>query len=393
MQALLITSDDCPLPGGTSEMVRSIGWQVRTAGDYGAALRAASESDVDVIVMPSPGAQNGTPDYQKLLRLIDVQRIAAFVIGESAAGAIGESRSLVDCLAPDVCLAELRGRFAMIERYQDRFRRLERELHNMERLGKRLNQHFREVDQEMRLAARLQQDFLPRLKEPVGNLRFSTLYRPANWVSGDIYDVFRVDEKHTAFYIADAVGHGVAASLLTMFIKRAVTPKRVEGDRYTILTPSETIAILNDALAEQELPNCQFVTACYCIFNHETRKLRCARAGHPYPILVTADGVFTEVKSTGGLLGLFKGAEFSTIEIELQVGDRLLLYSDGMELAFQEDSEELDTVAYLNVFRSMSEKRIDDMVRGIEHSLDEETGSLSPRDDVTIVGVEVIDAS
>ena len=134
---------------------------------------------------------------------------------------------------------------------------------------------------------RLQRDFLPRITGPIENVGIATIYRPASSVSGDIFDIFRIDEDHTGFYIADAVGHGMAASLLTMFIKRAIVPKRVDGNDYVILTPSETLTNLNDALADQSLPNYQFVTACYGLINHRTLTLQYARGGHPYPLLIT----------------------------------------------------------------------------------------------------------
>ena len=75
-----------------------------------------------------------------------------------------------------------------------------------------------------------------RLPE-VGPIRFGALYRPATWVSGDIYDVVRLDETHVGFYVADAVGHGMPAALLTMFIKKALLTKRILGHTYEILPP------------------------------------------------------------------------------------------------------------------------------------------------------------
>src|SRR5689334_16819345 len=64
------------------------------------------------------------------------------------------------------------------------------------------------LDEELKLAARLQQDFLPRKLPQVGAVSFNTLFRPASHVSGDLYDVMRLDEHHIGFYMADAVGHG-----------------------------------------------------------------------------------------------------------------------------------------------------------------------------------------
>src|SRR5688572_8924311 len=85
--------------------------------------------------------------------------------------------------------------------------------------------NIRRLDEELRLAARLQQDFLPKSLPQVGPVRFHTLFRPAGHVSGDIYDVMRLDETHVGFYIVDAVGHGMPAALLTMFLKNAMVTK------------------------------------------------------------------------------------------------------------------------------------------------------------------------
>ncbi len=395
MQVLLVNSPHDTIPTGTQELIREIGWHATTATDYRSALRTVSDEPVDVILLSQPrsGANNGADheDYERLMRLVDVRQITGFMLGDTSDSRPTESMGRLDLLDRHVAVAELRGRFAMIERYHEHFRRMEGEVRNMERLGKRLNEHFREVDQEMRLAARLQQDFLPKISDPIGNLQFATIYRPATWVSGDIFDVFRIDETHTGFYVADAVGHGVAASLLTMFIKRSVVPKRVDGNDYTIATPSEAMAGLNTALTQQELPNCQFVTAWYGLINHETLTLSYARGGHPYPILVTGEGAVSPLKSSGALLGLFKDEEFPTTEVQLSPGDKVVVYTDGVELAFQTDKDApLDTQAYMDSFQSFADQPVRGMLHSIEAQLDDERGSLNPRDDLTIVGVEVL---
>lgn len=395
MQILLVNPQQGSLPQGATELVNQIGWDVSTARDYQTALETARAETIDVIVMPQPrreGICEAVEDqFKSLIRLIDAERIVTFLFTNDSGEPLPESRAVLDLFPQDVSLDELRGRFAMIERYHSRFTRMEQEIHNLERLGKRLNQHFREMDQEMRLAARLQRDFLPHITEPIRNVRFATLYRPASWVSGDIFDVFRIDENHTGFYIADAVGHGVAASLLTMFIKRSIITKRNDGDKYDILRPSETMTILNESLADQSLPNCQFVTACYGLINHETLTLSFARGGHPHPILVTSDGTFSELKASGGLLGLFKGEEFTEHQVQLHTGDKLLLYTDGVELAFQEGEESrVNASAYLEVFRDLADHHVEDMLRAIECKLNDERGSLNPRDDITLVALEIL---
>src|ERR1700729_2181201 len=122
------------------------------------------------------------------------------------------------------------------------------EINQLRKRDEALNFYMARLDEEMRLAARLQQDFLPKSLPQLGGVRFHTLYRPAGYVSGDLYDVMRLDECHVGFYIADAVGHGMPAALLTMFIKNALVTKQIDPSGYRLLTPGETMAKLNESL-------------------------------------------------------------------------------------------------------------------------------------------------
>jgi len=398
MHLLLVSPVVGSLPNGTSEIARIPGWRVSTAETYREAIEQARDGDVDAIMLPAPPSSSPGSDapallteFQTLIRLIDAQRIAALLISDDSAAMQPDPRSLVEVVSRDISVAELRGRLAMIDRYHGLVKRLEQELHNMERLSKRLNVHFREIDQEMRLAGRLQRDFLPDTREPIGNLRFASVYRPASWVSGDMFDVFRIDETRSGVYIADAVGHGMAAGLLTMFIKRAIVPKRVNDAGYTVLSPSEIIRVLNDALADQSLPQCQFVTASYALIDHRTLEFQYARGGHPYPILIATDGIVSEMKSPGGLLGLFKGEDFPTFSTRLQPGDKVVFYTDGVETVLQAGPDAaLDTRSYMRFFEEHAALPINELMACIEQHLDSESGSLNPRDDISIVGFEVL---
>ena len=85
------------------------------------------------------------------------------------------------------------------------------------------------ITEQLRMAGLVQRDFLPSQLPDSDRLRWATTFLPAEWVSGDIYDVMRIDEQHIGFYIADVVGHGMPAALLTMFIKQALQTKRIKG--------------------------------------------------------------------------------------------------------------------------------------------------------------------
>lgn len=397
MDVLLVNPPARALPESATSILSDFDCAITRSSGFEEALLTLRENEFDAVMVCAPG-EDASPqtvaDCQRLMKAADAKHVAGVVFSDASPNGStkrnGANGSLLETVGFDVSADELRGRLSMIERYHALLRKTERELRNMERLGKRLNQHFREVDQEMRLAGRLQHDFLPRICGPINGLRFTTLFRPASWVSGDIFDVIPIDDRHTAIYVADAVGHGMAAGLLTMFIKRTIQPVEHTASGRHILSPTEVMERLNNALADQELPNCQFVTAAYLLIDHETRKVSCARGGHTYPMHISASGEVTELKTSGGLLGLFGGGEFPTVEAELAPGDKMLIYTDGVELAFQpEGAEEIDPQSYHKVFASLAPLPIDKMISRIEKMLDDEQGSLNPRDDITLLGFEV----
>jgi len=284
---------------------------------------------------------------------------------------------------------ELWGRIAAIQQYRPMLRQMEEQVAGMQRLGKKLNEQFVEVDQELRLASRLQRDFLPKMLPAVGDVRFHALYRPATWVCGDVYDVQRLDETAISFYLADAVGHGVAAGLLTMFIKQAIVGKQIRQDGYAIIPPDVVLERLNSQLADQQLPNCQFVTACYGTIDLTRSEVLLARGGHPHPIHIGADGTCAEVRTVGGLLGIFHGETFPSTSLGLEPGAKLLLYSDGLEdVIISRRDREQTCVQFTPEFIELARMPGLQLVRRIEDQLDAAEGSLQPADDMTLILIE-----
>lgn len=262
------------------------------------------------------------------------------------------------------------------------------ELNLRRRRDETLNFYMQRLDEEMRLAARLQQDFLPKSLPQVGPLHFHTLFRPAGYVSGDLYDVTRLDEEHIGFSIIDAVGHGMPAALLTMFIKRALVTKEIIPGGYRLLQPAEAMAQVNEALIDQNLSQATFATALYGIVNTSTLTVTFARGGHPSPILLTREGAMEEINAEGGLLGIFPGETFSEGSVQLSTGDRLFIYSDGLEIAFAKD-QTMDMRQWRAELYARRHLSMEQLLTDFSDHLDQEDGSLAPKDDLTIIVLEV----
>ncbi len=236
------------------------------------------------------------------------------------------------------------------------------------------------LKEQLRLAGLVQRDFLPARLPNSNEIQWAVMFQPAEWVSGDIYDVARIDEQHIGFYVADAVGHSMPAALLTIFLKQALVMRQTIENNYRIFGPVEVMKNLNLRMTGQKLSGYQFATCCYCLLNTKTRQLTFARAGHPYPILLREGEPPRQLETRGALLGIFENAEFVQDTIPLQKGDRLLLYSDGAEpligslvdkagfhfteefLALQDASitEIVDRLTELATRREMTPAEIDD---------------------------------
>ncbi len=393
MQVMLVGSTE-GLPIGFGDWMTEHNWSVEQVPDAATAAAQLNRSTVDAVVFGSgvvSTALCSDGGFFRAMKSADAQHIAAVVVGADTTSVQLPDDSLVDLADRGITSEELSWRLNTLTRFQTQLRQIEQQLHHTEALGARLQKHFLEIDDEMRLASRLQRDFLPHDVEQIGPLRFGTIYRPATFVSGDVFDIQRLDERHVGVYLADAVGHGVAAGLLTMFIRQALITKRIKGDESEIVEPGESLRMLNNSLAKHSLPNCQFVTCVYCVVNIETLEMTYARGGHPYPYVISPDGEVHEMKAVGGLMGLFEDMECVTKTVQLRPGDKVLLYTDGIEDAF--DAPTPSTTNASDDFHSLVPNlttSVEDTIARLTQALDAQEGSLTPMDDVTVVAIEVL---
>lgn len=278
---------------------------------------------------------------------------------------------------------------ARIDQLQAEITDLKDEVNLLRRRDETLKFYMHRLDEELRLAARLQQDFLPKTLPQIGPIHFHTIFRPAGYVSGDLYDVMRLDEAHVAFYMVDAVGHGLPAALLTMFIKNTLVTKQLIPGGYRLLNPGEALAAVNRSLIEQNLTQATFATAVYGIINSKTLECRFARAGHPLPMLLKPNGLLTDLKSEGSLLGIFPDEVFGDYHLQLEPGDRLFVYSDGIEVAFADDQTPADTHQWRIELQNRANLPTEQILSEISGLLDREIGSLTPRDDLSLIAIDV----
>ncbi|MBL0927848.1 MAG: SpoIIE family protein phosphatase [Phycisphaerales bacterium] len=289
---------------------------------------------------------------------------------------------------------------------------LQAELRTARRFHGGLRGEIDKIHDELQLAALVQREFLPRELPQGGGLELQVFFRPAGYVSGDIYDVQRLDEHRIGFFVADAVGHGVPAALMTMVLTRSLTTRVTLAGQTTLLAPAEVLARLNRDMVHRHEETPRFATAVYGIIDTRDRTVTVAGAGHPSPLLISpADhqpgragedcpGV-QKIETGGGLLGVFPDENYEQVTFTLGPQDTLVIYSDGFETAFpapgaDEYGRRVPTKHFVDHFaevaRSRRELGLAASVRNLARSLDGQAGSLHQLDDLTALVIAPADA-
>ncbi len=245
------------------------------------------------------------------------------------------------------------------------------------------------LTEQLRMAGLVQRDFLPTQLPNMDHLHWAATFMPAEWVSGDIYDVVRIDEDHIGFYIADSVGHSMPAALLTIFVKQAMVLRETRDKDYHIFSPAEVMRNLNKKMAEQKLSGYQFATCCYCLLNIKTLELTFARGGHPYPVLIRPGQPPEQLEIRGSLLGIFEEADFIQQTVQLRSGDKILIYSDGAE-PFIGEFDDLSGFGFNEKFDQIKDLHVVDMIEQLNEIVHDKKHSATEVDDITAVALEIL---
>ena len=180
------------------------------------------------------------------------------------------------------------------------------------------------IDGELSIARQIQSSILPQAMPRVAGLTLVARYRPMSAVAGDFYDFVEIDRQQLGVLVADVSGHGVPAALIASMVKVALAAQRERADQ-----PAAVLAGLNETLWDRL--GGQYVTAAYLFIDTRSALMRYAAAGHPYMVHLTHGGQdVREIEKNGLALGFMRDARYEEVELPLETGDRLLLYTDGL---------------------------------------------------------------
>jgi serine phosphatase RsbU (regulator of sigma subunit) len=194
----------------------------------------------------------------------------------------------------------------------------------LERLVEQERIERERIEQELRVARRIQQALLPEATPQLDGWKITRYYQPAREVGGDFYDFLRLQDSRVGLVIGDVSGKGIPAAVLMANTQSVLRTVAQRGP-----APGQALMEANEVLCAYVPPN-MFITCFYGILDPESGRLVYANAGHNLPCCQRHNGRVDELRARGMPLGLLPGMGYEEKETILAPGDSTLFYSDGL---------------------------------------------------------------
>ena len=273
-----------------------------------------------------------------------------------------------------------------IEELSDSFGQMNRELRDYIGQLRLATAEKERIGAELNMAKDIQAAQLPSAFPAFPDRKDFDVYAsmtPAKEVGGDFYDFFLVDDDHLAMVIADVSGKGIPASLFMMISKILIKNRLKAGD-----SPSAALEKVNNQLIEtNNIKPKQFVTVWLAVLQLSSGKGKAANAGHEHPVLKRADGEYEFVEYRHSPpVSLIRGLRYREHDFEMQSGDRLFVYTDGVAEAMNSEHELFGTDRLLAVLNSDQNASPRQVLENVTNGINAFVGDAEQFDDITMLG-------
>lgn len=250
---------------------------------------------------------------------------------------------------------------------------------------------------DLEAAADVQQDLLPKeLPESLG-VRFAWHFEPCDELGGDILNVLPIYDQYVVMYLLDVSGHGVPAALLSVTLSRVLTThessssfiiaESTDGDSPRVRSPRDVAERLNRAFPMGQ--GDRFFTLAYAVLDLETRKLQYTVAGHPPPVLLRKGCPPKYLEGQGFPVGVVEQPEFENYSIQMEPGDRLFFYSDGVTEAINKAGTMLNDKGLVELLEASRDHLLEESINQCINDFKHWTNSTPLTDDISMLVLEV----
>jgi sigma-B regulation protein RsbU (phosphoserine phosphatase) len=248
------------------------------------------------------------------------------------------------------------------------------------------------MEQDLRLAARVQQALLPPREVAIGGLQIAHAFHPCDDLAGDAVGIVPLNDELTGLYLLDVSGHGVGAALLSFTLNHLLSAG-MDGALLASAGAGQAIVVSPAGVAERlnrQFPmdrTRQYFTLVYGVIDVATGRFRYVTAGHPSPVLLPHRGSAAAVAGAGFPIGMFEEASFEEASLTLEPGDRLYFYTDGVIEALDASEDEFGHARLLEEIERWRNHPLRDGLDGIAAAVRRWCDGRI-KDDVSLLAVE-----
>lgn len=265
---------------------------------------------------------------------------------------------------------------------------------NLEKIITKRTTEIKEVNtrliNELEYAKRIQQSLLPLKKLSFKNTIFMSEYFPCERLSGDFYDIYRIDDENIGMYVLDVSGHGISAALMTMFCNNYIKSTERLIKRYRGLKPHRNLRHFYEEFNKMNFPEEMHMVIFFASYNISTRMLTyCSGGMNCYPIVVKGTGETFYLDQSSGFpickMSDFFTPEYVSARLELERGDRVVFYTDG--LIDQYKNNTMDEEELVALTKEFSDRPLKELYNVLKEKIDPLVEDLE--DDITYFIMEV----
>lgn len=244
------------------------------------------------------------------------------------------------------------------------------------------------IKNDLAIAGEIQQTILPRLFPPFPDLtKYVDIYAsmtPAKDVGGDFYDFFRINDETIGLVIADVSGKGVPAALFMAVSRTLLRATALRG-----VPSAECMTYANKLLCKESLDS-MFVTVFYGIYNYKTGIMDYTNAGHNPPYILRQNRRIEILPLVSNfIVGVFDDISFESGSLKLETGDTLVMYTDGVTEAFNEQREQFSENRLQKVLETLPENaKTQDIIAEIFRQVKDFSGNYPQSDDITLLSLQ-----
>jgi PAS domain S-box-containing protein len=240
-----------------------------------------------------------------------------------------------------------------------------------------------QLKRDLQTAARVQQAQLPNPLPEAAGFEFAWRYRPCQELAGDTLNILPLDDTHIALYVLDVCGHGVRAALQSFSLNLDLRPRQDGPD---LQDPEHIFQRLN-VKYPMDMETAMFFTILYGILDTTTGAFTFASAGHPGPVLIEQGNSPRIIQTSSFPIGISSDAGYRSQTIQLNPGDRLILYTDGVVEALSSRDIPFGEKRFLKTLDRNRTESIDCCLDAVMTSMDNWACHVDLRDDLSLIGI------